>query len=167
MTRNILLLTLFCLCAYLSRADQMSGHSDQISDQTLGIHGGNGWELSWQKGNNHKRCEVNFGTLHHGLSISLLKQFLYPLGTPSLRTYVGYGGQTIFDSDTHSIRLALGLAANFGLEYSIRQIPLNISLDWRPVLAGKFTWIKDGADKFGIWNDGLVGFIGIGLRYRF
>lgn len=74
---------------------------------------------------------------------------------------VGYYWHGYADGYSH-LRLAVG--AQIGVEYQFR-IPLNISLDWRPMYNLMFLHRTNGAES-GLYYGDLYG-IALGLRYRF
>jgi hypothetical protein len=71
--------------------------------------------------------DLSFGD---GMAIDLLWDFYYqPFGKEAFNWYVGAGPYAFFGSP-----FQLGLAAEIGLEYHFRGIPIAIGGDWRPVL---------------------------------
>jgi hypothetical protein len=71
---------------------------------------------------------VSFGGSRFGLGA--LYQVHTPMGTPGLQWYYGGGAYVGFqDGDTY-----LGPTGAVGLDYKFANIPLNISLDWKPEL---------------------------------
>lgn len=136
--------------------------------QTIGLHGGFGWEVSWQKGTSSDRFELDLGLFKDGVSLTYVKQFVKPTGDiPNLYWYWGYGGLAYLDTDDLYTQFALGVVGNLGLEYRFPQIPLTLSADWRPCVAASITSVKNADTDFDIWDDGFVGFVGLGIRYRF
>ncbi len=65
-----------------------------------------------------------------------------------------YLGGGAFGGDWDA-ELSLGVAAVAGLEYTLRDLPLNFSLDWKPMM-----------NAFRIFEIDLLDF-GISIRYRF
>jgi hypothetical protein len=74
-----------------------------------------------------------------------------------VNVYLGPGAQLSIwnDEPARTSRANVGLAGQFGVEWNIPQIPLQLSVDWRPV--------------FFFLNDGGFGYdsVGLGIRYRF
>ena len=123
--------------------------------RAIGIRAGYGAELSYQ----HTLGGNNFGELDLGWSLGAFSAGLSydfqvaPLGP--LNFYAGPqvcfglasgGGATVF---------AMGAGAQLGLEWCFQQIPLQLSLDWKP------TFYFVPATGFG-WQS-----IALGLRYLF
>ena len=69
--------------------------------------------------------------------------------------YVGPAAQVAFINNVEHNNLMLGVGAQLGLEYFFDAVPLQLSLDWRPL----FTLIP--GTGFG-WNS-----FGLGIRYAF
>ena len=123
--------------------------------RAIGFRAGYGAELSYQ----HTLGGNNFGELDLGWSLGAFSAGLSydfqvaPLGP--LNFYAGPqvcfglasgGGTTVF---------AMGAGAQLGLEWCFKQIPLQLSLDWKP------TFYFVPATGFG-WQS-----IALGLRYLF
>lgn len=96
-----------------------------------------------------------------GFRATILKEKYQTIeGVDQLRWYVGYGGHLGIWSETwkknnpsHSAGIALGVDGILGLDYAIRNVPLNISIDWQP----SFNFV--GSSYF------ESGWAGIGIRY--
>lgn len=80
--------------------------------------------------------------------------------TEQLTWYVGYGGHLgIWSEDwkknnpTHPAGIAVGVDGILGLDYKIKNAPLNISIDWQP----SFNFV--GSSYF------ESGWAGLGIRY--
>jgi hypothetical protein len=72
-------------------------------------------------------ADVSFG---NGVGVDLLWDFFYkPFGKEAFNWYIGAGPYTFLGSP-----FELGLAAEIGLEYHFKGIPLAIGGDWRPFL---------------------------------
>lgn len=79
---------------------------------------------------------------------------------------------------TSSNWFSIGVAGRVGVEYNF-WFPLQISLDWRPLLGPSFAWAKstvsgggydtnERSHSTGFYSDGLyAGAIAIGVRYKF
>ena len=80
----------------------------------------------------------------------------------NLSWYIGYGGHLGLWSEewkksnpNHSAGIALGVDGILGLDYKIKNAPLNLSIDWQP----SFNFV--GSSYF------ESGWAGIGVRYTF
>lgn len=96
-----------------------------------------------------------------GFRATILKEKYQPIdGNEQLSWYVGYGGHLGIWSETwkknnpsHTAGIALGVDGILGLDYKVKNAPLNISIDWQP----SFNFV--GASYF------ESGWAGIGIRY--
>lgn len=119
--------------------------------RAIGIRAGYGAELSYQ----HTLGGNNFGELDLGWSTGAFSAAaaydfsVAPLGP--LNFYVGPQVTAGFVSNI----FFLGAGAQIGLEYCFDQIPLQLSLDWRP------TYYFVNAQGFA-WQS-----IALGIRYMF
>ena len=121
----------------------------------IGFRAGYGAELSYQHtlgGNNFGELDLGWslGAFSAGLSYDFQVAPLGPLNfyagpQVALGFYTG-GGNNVF---------SLGAGAQLGIEYCFQQIPLQLSLDWKP------TFVFIPATGFG-WQS-----IGLGIRYLF
>ena len=69
--------------------------------------------------------------INNGLGICGLYELHFPIdAVHNLSWFAGAGGYVAFRSSTTSV----GAAGIIGLDYKFDQIPLNISLDWKPEL---------------------------------
>jgi len=94
-------------------------------------------------------ADVAFGDDQIG--VSALLDFIYkPLGGESFNWYAGVGPYVALGDD-----FQLGALGEIGLEYQFNEVPLSLSLDWRPA----FQLIDDT-------DFGVNGF-GFNLRYVF
>ena len=89
----------------------------------------------------------------HGLNLNALYEYHLEPFNKSTRTFVYLGGG-VFGGDWND-RFSIGVAAVAGLEYTFRDLPLNLSLDWKPML-------NLYADLEPDWLD-----FGLSIRYRF
>ncbi len=97
-----------------------------------------------------------------GLSLAVLKEFYAPINdVDQLTWYYGFGGHLGIWSEefkrtnlgTSNSNIAVGFDGVIGLDYKIKNSPLNISLDWQP----SFSIIQAYFSNAG----------GIGIRYTF
>lgn len=124
--------------------------------RALGVRAGYGGELSYQHGFGANFGEFDLGWWHNHINIVGVYDFILG-GNGDVNVYLGPGAQlSIWNDDVdRSSNLNVGLAGQLGVEWNIPQIPLQLSLDWRPV--------------FFFLNDGGFGYdsVGLGIRYRF
>ena len=72
-------------------------------------------------------ADVSFG---NGVGVDVLWDLLYrPLGGEAFNWYMGFGPYAFLGSP-----FKLGIAAEAGLEYRFKEVPLAIGADWRPRL---------------------------------
>ena len=123
--------------------------------RAIGVRAGWGAELSYQ----HSLGAANFleadlGWSANAFDLGLAYDFsIAPLGP--LGFYAGPSAQLSMANTADGGAFGLGVGAQLGLEYFVQAVPLQISLDWRPL----FTLIP--ATGFG-WNS-----FGLGIRYAF
>ncbi|MCR4859420.1 MAG: hypothetical protein K5910_02005 [Bacteroidales bacterium] len=123
--------------------------------RALGIRAGYGGELSYQHGGGAGFLEADLGFLGnaHGFYVTGIYDFIFA-NAGVANFYVGPGVQLGFYNYDGTNGFNAGLAGQLGVEFEIPSVPLNISLDWRPVY---------------YFNYGGFGWQGIalGIRYRF
>ncbi len=123
--------------------------------RALGVRAGWGGELSFQTGGGAGFLEMDLGFLgnSHGFYLTGIYDFI--LGSAGIcNFYVGPGVQLGFYNHGEDSGFNAGVAGQLGVEFEIPSVPLNISLDWRPVYYfqyGGFGW------------EGIA----LGIRYRF
>ncbi len=97
-----------------------------------------------------------------GLSLSIVKEFYAPIvDVDQLTWFYGYGGHLGIWSDefkrtnlgTSNSNIAVGFDGIIGLDYKIKNSPINLSFDWQPSFSIIQAYFK---------NQG-----GIGVRYTF
>ncbi|MDR3706134.1 MAG: hypothetical protein P4L28_09535 [Paludibacteraceae bacterium] len=92
----------------------------------LGIRIGYGGEISFQTKFSGNRGEADLGWWQDGFTLTGIYQWVKPLGQ-GFDWYAGVGATlSSWDKGT-----GIGAVGNLGLEYNL-QIPLQLSLDWRP-----------------------------------
>jgi len=123
--------------------------------RALGVRAGYGAELSYQHGVSSGFFEADLGFLGsgHGFYVTGLYDFVFA-SSGIANFYVGPGAQLGFYDDGEHSGINLGIAGQLGVEFEIPSIPLNLSLDWRPVY------------HFNYGGFGWQG-IALGIRYRF
>lgn len=79
-------------------------------------------------GNNAVEGILSFGD---GVGICGLYEIHKPISsTENLQWFIGFGGYVGFNNSTSNV----GAAGIVGLDYKFKNIPLNISVDWKPEL---------------------------------
>lgn len=93
---------------------------------------------------------------------ALYEKYMPIEGNENLTWYVGYGGHLGLWSEewkknnpNHNAGIALGVDGILGLDYKVKNAPLNLSVDWQP----SFNFV--GASYF------ESGWAGLGVRYTF
>ena len=127
--------------------------------RALGIRATYGAELSYQHtlgGSNFAEFDLGWAG-NSGFNLAGIYDFIIG-GSDNFNFYAGPGADlSVYkytDGDKDKTGLGLGIAGQLGMEYNFN-IPLTLSLDWRPV----FNFI--GNTGFG-WQS-----IALGIRYRF
>lgn len=135
----ILLVTVFLSVAAISQ------------ERAIGVRVGAGAEASYLHPlNDANRMEFDLGLWSHGLDINVLYEWTFDL-EENFSWYVGAGGTLGLHHDDG----AIGVVGNIGLEYNFEEIPLQLTLDYRPAIYF--------VPNSGFWGDG----VGLGVRYRF
>ena len=123
--------------------------------RALGVRAGWGGELSYQHGGGAGFLEADLGFLGnaHGFYVTGIYDFI--LGSAGIcNFYAGPGLQLGFYNYADNSGFNAGIAGQLGVEFEIPSVPLNFSLDWRPVYYFQY-------GDFG-WQG-----IALGIRYRF
>ena len=97
--------------------------------------------------------EVDFLYNKHGLNLGALYEYHLEPFKKSTRTFIYLGGGAF--GGQWDEEFSLGVAAVAGIEYTFRDLPLNFSLDWKPMLNVYAVFEPD-------WLD-----FGLSIRYRF
>ena len=128
--------------------------------RAIGVRAGYGAEVSYQ----HTLGADNFAEIDLGWSVGAFNvgaayDFqVCPVGPFNFyagpQAYIGFGGYTNAEGQ-NATQLWAGVGAQLGLEYCFEQIPLQLSLDWKP----SFNLVP--ATGFG-WQG-----IALGMRYLF
>jgi hypothetical protein len=98
--------------------------------------------------NNALEAIVSFGD---GFTICGLYEIHKPLAAENLQWFIGFGGYAGFANRVSNI----GAAGIVGLDYNFANIPLNITLDWKPEV--------NIIEQIGF--EGTA--VGLSIRYRF
>ena len=123
--------------------------------RALGVRVGWGGELSYQHTLGAENfLEVDAGWGANAISVGAAYDFqIAPLGPFGF--YAGPAAHVWIGGGEEQNNLVLGVGAQLGLEYMFDGIPLQLSLDWKPL----FTLVP--ATGFG-WQS-----FGLGIRYAF
>lgn len=135
----------------------------QTNAKAIGGRIGLGGEVSYQHPLQTKtRAEVNLGMYgwsgYGDFVLTGIHQWLFAPNN-GFNLYAGVGpqiGSYWYGENNNKYGLGLGVAGQFGGEYNFSDIPLQLSLDWRP----SFSILPA---KRGFGYDGF----GLGIRYRF
>ena len=122
--------------------------------RAIGIRAGYGGELSYQHCLGNNFAEFDLGWFSNGFDIVGIYDFIVA-GTGEVNLYAGPGAQLGFYNTPDHSGMNVGVAGQLGVEWNFPAVPLQLSLDWRPV--------------FFFLNNGGFGYdsVGLGLRYRF
>ena len=128
--------------------------------RALGLRGGIATDISYQHslGDNFLEFDLGWDTFSMGVDLAVAYDFsIAPLGPLGF-----YAGPAIdfFTSMNKGgdWRPGLGVGAQIGLEYFFDQIPLQLSLDWRPMIN---VLVPNDFLRFSIYGAAL------GIRYAF
>lgn len=128
--------------------------SAQPYEHSVGVRAGYSSGISYKGFFRHRMAAVEASILYnrHGFNVNALYEYhLEPFRNKRLLVYLGggaFGGG--WDEE-----LSLGIAGIAGIEYTLRDLPLNFSLDWKPML-----------NIYRNFQEDLVDF-GVSVRYRF
>lgn len=123
--------------------------------RALGLRAGYGGELSYQHSFGSNFAEFDLGWFSRGFDVVGIYDFIIA-GNGQVNLYAGPGAQLGFynhhDGDAH---VNVGIAGQLGVEWNIPSVPLQLSVDWRPV--------------YFLMHNGGFGYdsVGLGIRYRF
>jgi len=128
--------------------------SAQPYEHSVGVRAGYSSGISYKGFLRHKMTAIEGSVLYnrHGLNINALAEYhLEPFRNKRLLVYLGggaFGGK--WEED-----FSIGIAGIAGIEYTLRDLPLNFSADWKPML-----------NLYRNFEYDLVDF-GVSIRYRF
>ena len=122
--------------------------------RAIGVRAGWGGELSYQHGGGAGFLEADLGFLaNNGFYVTGIYDFI--LGSAGIcNFYAGPGVALGFHNVPDHSGFDAGIAGQLGVEFEIPSVPLNISLDWRPVYSFNYALFH--------WEG-----IALGIRYRF
>ena len=143
----------------------MSAVAVNAQKRAIGARLGYGADFSYQHNMGEKNMlEVEVGLpAFLGISVVATYDWLFPLnGWEEAGSWNWYAGVGAGAGYTWLAGVNVGIAGRLGIEYNF-DFPLNVSLDWRPVIGPTF-----GSGNVGFYNHGLYyGAIAWGIRYRF
>ena len=123
--------------------------------RAIGVRAGYGGELSYQHSLGGNFAEFDLGWFSNGFDVVGIYDFILG-GSGDVNFYLGPGAQLGFYNHADGTTgLNVGIAGQLGVEWNIPTIPLQLSVDWRPV--------------FFFLNNRGFGYdsVGLGIRYRF
>ncbi len=122
--------------------------------RAIGARIGYGGELSYQHSFGSNFAEFDLGWFSRGFDIVGTYDFVLA-GNGQVNLYAGPGAQLGFYNYDGGSHLNIGIAGQLGVEWNIPAIPLQLSVDWRPV--------------YFLMHEGGFGYdsVGLGIRYRF
>lgn len=147
MKRFLLIFALFC-------GVSMAAFAQNGYKNAIGVRAGWGAEISYQRylgsdnANSVNRIEAGIGVNRYGFNTGATFQWVFdlPIETEGIwQWYVG-GGAALGGWDTKKFGsgFSLGITAQGGFEYSFADIPLLLSIDYRPgfyfLPEAKFDW---------------------------
>lgn len=130
----------------------------KAQDNAIGVRFGYGIELSYQRmlhANNRLELDLGLSGFSRDFNLAGVYQWVWDLGVaPGFNWYAGVGATLgLWDKN-----FGLGINGNIGIEYNFN-IPLAISLDWRPGLY----YINKADPNFQFQWTGIA----LGIRYKF
>ncbi len=144
----IILAVMLCLATWQAELKA------QPYNHTAGIRAGYSSGISYKGFRLHQMWAIEADILfnRNGFNLSALYEYhLKPFKNKRALIYLGGGP---FGGDWKE-EFSLGVAAVAGIEYTLRDQPLNFSLDWKPML-----------NIYAIFEPDLLDF-GLSIRYRF
>ena len=127
--------------------------------RAIGVRAGYGGEFSYQHGFGGNFGELDLGWYAHNFDVVGIYDFVLG-GNGLVNFYLGPGVYLGFYNNRphheHYSGVNAGIAGQVGVEWNIPQIPLQISIDWRPVYLFAYEDVPFRYESFGL-----------GIRYRF
>lgn len=126
----------------------------QPYEHSLGIRAGYSSGITYKGFLRHQMAAIEGDVLYnrHGFNLSLLYEYhLEPFRNRRWLTYFGGG---VFGGNWDA-EFSTGLAAIAGIEYNVRDLPINFSVDWKPMM-----------NIYRLFEIDLLDF-GVSIRYRF
>ncbi len=131
-----------------------SSMSAQPYNHSVGVRAGYSSGITYKGFFRHQMAAIEADVLYnrHGFNVSGLYE--YHLEPFQNRRFLVYFGGGAFGGNWEG-ELSAGLTAIAGLEYNMRDLPLNFSIDWKPML-----------NAFRLFEIDLLDF-GVSIRYHF
>lgn len=127
------LLFISCLALLILTWESKMSLLAQPYEHSVGIRAGYSSGISYKGFFRHKMTAIEASVLYnrHGFSLNGLYEYhLEPFRNKRLLVYMGGG---VFGGNWDE-EFSLGIAGVAGLEYTLRDLPLNFSVDWKPML---------------------------------
>lgn len=136
----------------------------QSTKNSLGLRFGGSSGITYKQYlNSNSAVEVIGSFPRSGLQLTGLYQVYKPLSKPNLSFFYGFGGhvgiwddrdqRVWFEEDQNFNQIIVGFDGILGLNYEFQEVPINMSLDWKPEV--------NLASYRGVW----VGDIALSVRY--
>jgi hypothetical protein len=141
-----------------------TAQSQEISKNVLGLrlgdNNGFGTEISYQRGlSDNNRIEANLGWRNnHNVSafkLTGIYQWVWEIDN-NFNWYAGAGAGLGSWSNSDSNGSFVYISGNVGIEYNFEEVPIQLSLDYRPEFGGH-----------GYFNNNYGSDIALGIRYKF
>ena len=143
--------------------------------RALGLRLGTALEVSYQHGlHSGNMLSVDAGLCHvNGIEAAITHDWVNPGGADFSKVwsgrgtwnwYAGVGGALGFywPYNDYASGFFIGVAGRIGVEYNF-WFPLQLSIDYRPVIGGNFTNSNAAFYNYGLYS----GAIALGVRYHF
>ncbi|MBR6495860.1 MAG: hypothetical protein IKT28_01955 [Rikenellaceae bacterium] len=118
---------LFCIMLF-------TGVKAQGYEWGVGLRGGYSYGLTAKYNFNAANSLEGILAFNHGVHFTGLYQFNMPVISEGFRFYYGLGGNIGSWKKAETTKFTLGVDGIVGLEYKIKQIPLLLSIDYKPCL---------------------------------
>lgn len=126
--------------------------------RALGLRGGFGAELSYQHSAGSNFIEADLGWAPNEFNFVAVYDFVFA-SAGNFNFYAGPGARVgSFRTSSDVVGLNIGVAGQLGVEFQIPAVPINLSLDWRPVV----NFFGEGGQRGFCGNYGALA-----IRYRF
>lgn len=126
----------------------------QVYENAAGIRAGYSSGMSYKRFFLHSANAIEADVYYNNHGLHLSGQFLTHLEADRKSRWLIYGGGGPFGGQWDE-DLSLGICGVIGVEYLIRDLPLNVGVDWRPML-----------NLYRHFDYDLLDF-GLTIRYRF
>ncbi len=116
-------------------------HAQAPYDRAIGVKFPGGLSLTYKKFvSDSRNLEAQFTSWHKGFRVAGLYEFnFYTFDkVPELSWFVGPGAHLGFwkseFKDTYNSHIDLGIDGIIGLDYKIKDAPIDVSVDWQPAV---------------------------------